>query len=214
MTPENKSMAFVGGMTAIFLLGALLLALRLFWPLLDLMNQYNGLITAGFTVPVALATVALFKIAKQQELATRVHERAYLSGGGPCFMNDGSNGKISYLTIENYGRTPAFLKRVDWGLCPKDYFRTDLPVSELLDRNLFPTGVVETRPYENIYPPEMPTQPFDEVSFPTVKEEGTILFGRYVYRDVFNTEHFITFKLELVPDGGSKPLTGCYSDWS
>jgi hypothetical protein len=134
-------------------------------------------------------------------------ERAYIFGGGPYGK---PTDTIWYGAIENDGRTPGFLKRVDWGLCDEEAFRkVDVPVNQIIERGLLVTTKIEI---EDVYPPSPSKgQPYKEIEFPRAPNIGKIFFGRFIYDDVFGKERrYSTFKLKLDKERGSIPLPGCY----
>jgi hypothetical protein len=166
---------------------------------------------AIFTGLLVIVTGGLINTAYRQETMARIHERAYIFGGGPCQTNVAN---IGTMTIQNYGRTPAFVEKVEWGLCDEDKFLKDISVSAMIDRGLLPSGTVETVKVEGIWPPNAVPQPFSskiKIIYP--QSVGKIFFGRFDYRDVFGDRHHSTFKLKLEADGPT-PLDGCHSDWS
>ncbi len=138
-------------------------------------------------------------------------ERAYIFGGGPA---SGSDPKYVHGAIENDGRTPGFLKRVDWGICDEAIFPKDVPVSRIIEHGLLPKEAIEKIEIEDVYPPTPKGQPYYRIKFEFLPNIGKIFFGRFVYHDVFGKKHYSTFKLKLHKERGSDPLPGCYSDWS
>jgi hypothetical protein len=177
-----------------------------------------GLVTIG--VVQILIFIAQLIFIWRQEIATRVHERAYMIGGGPLPSTQ-TVGNIQfdttekYMTIENWGRTPGFVTKVQWGLCPGDDFPANTSISEAIKTNLFPAGVLQNVEFsENIYPPGSGALIYRHVFFNTNANVGKIFFGRIVYKDVFKVPHHSTFKL-LITENISEPLEGSYSeDWS
>lgn len=138
-------------------------------------------------------------------------ERAYIFGGGP-----GGNPSDEYVygTIENDGRTPGFLKRVDWGICDETAFPKTGSVSKIIDEDLLPKGTVKKIEIEDVYPPTPKSQLYRQIGFERTPNIGKIFFGRFVYHDVFGKCRYSTFKLKLDKKHGSIPLPGSYSDWS
>lgn len=170
----------------------------------------------GFTGVLAVSTIGLWVatswVGFRQERMARVHERAYISGGGP-FQAAGKPRGWGTVTIENYGRTPAVFKSLEWGTCPEAIFPVEMKVSEILDRNLLPIGIVQIFDIEGIYPSNMePRILTPKIAFDLSKCQGHIFFGRYKYTDVFHDLHFSTFKLRITA-AGSDALEGSYSDW-
>jgi hypothetical protein len=174
-------------------------------------------IVTGFLVVI---TGGLVWIGYRQETMARTHERAYISGGGPMRVVDAHQNPVrpdeGWITIENYGRTPAVIKRFEWGFCDKSIFPKNLTLSEIIDRNLLPQGTVQVYEREDVIPPHMPFRQFSGPgSFSLSQQNGKIFFGRYIYQDVFHDTHYSTFVLELGPGiGESSSPPGGYSDWN
>jgi hypothetical protein len=165
---------------------------------------------AVFTGLLAFVTAGLVYVVYVQEANAQVHERAYIFGGGPANVGDPI---YMYGTIDNYGKTPGFLKRVDWGIYDEDNFPKDVPVSNIIEYGLLPKGTVRPIEIEDVYPPSIKGQPYLRIKFIHGQNIGRIFFGRFNYHDVFGKNHYSTFKLKLTREG-SDPLPGCYSDWS
>jgi hypothetical protein len=145
-------------------------------------------------------------------------ERAYLFGGGPGRLRDQQGVPVpdkGWVSVGNYGRTPAVLTRVEWGFCGEIEFPTNRPVSQLLDRNLLPDGTVHSLQKDDVYRPGANPSLIEGTDFHIAENVGKIFFGRLTYRILFDdAEHFSTFKLKIGPNGQSSGLPGCYSDWS
>jgi hypothetical protein len=120
-----------------------------------------------------------------------------------------------WVSVGNYGRTPAVLTRIEWGFCDEIEFPTNRPVSQLLDRNLLPAGTVNSLQKDDVYRPGGNPSLIEGTDFHLAENVGKIFFGRLTYRILFDDdEHFSTFKLRIDPNGQSSGLPGCYSDWS
>jgi hypothetical protein len=133
---------------------------------------------AVFTAVLAVSTIGLWVVTwrsgSRQERMSRTHERAYISGGGP-FPAPGKPPGYGTVTIENYGRTPAVIKTVEWGVCPETIFPTKMKVSEILDRNLLPAGIINIYKIEGIYPANMPPRVLTpHIAFDVSKHQGHI----------------------------------------
>jgi hypothetical protein len=172
---------------------------------------------AAYTIILARATKALTSLARQQERTSRTHERAYMIGGGPARLpSDGViTTDLGVMTIENWGKTPGFVTKVQWGICSTKDFPNNTSVSKAIDDNLLPEGTVQNVPFaEQVYPPSSVALPYRMVSFDLTNSLAKIFFGRIIYRDVFKDLHHSTFKL-IVTNNVSVPLEGSYSeDWS
>jgi hypothetical protein len=175
-------------------------------------------ISTGLLVGV---TGLLGYTAYRQETMARLHERAYISGGGPLRLIDKKTGDYikpdeGWITIENYGRTQAILKKFEWGFCDKKIFPKDRAVSEIIDYGLIPKELIHVIVKEDVHPPNTTFRQYRSPGpFSLSEQNGKIFFGRYTYLDVFHDEHYSTFVLELGPDiGESSSPPGGYSDWN
>ena len=199
-------------------------------PINERLAAWSTAALVAVTAALAFFTYFLWGATKdlveRTDKTSRTHERAYIFGGGPMQRtrpNMRSDGvvypvamdapEIMCMTIQNYGRSTGFVKKVQWGLCSADQFPLDVPVSELIAKNLLPSGVVQTADrVDDIYPPTgMTVMPYRHVLFNHTKNVGKIFFGRIDFEDTFGAPHYSTFKLLLTKDG-SDPLLGCYSD--
>ena len=114
------------------------------------------------------------------------------------------------MALINFGKTPAYSTKVEWGLCPRDDFDTAVPVSKLLDapsfdrwRKLYMRGTVTI---QDIFSPN-PETPLHYRHIEISEEErqekiGWVFFGRITYKDVFKDEHFTTFSYHLIEEHG------------
>ncbi len=169
------------------------------------------LVTGG----LVLVTGGLVVVGYRQETMARTHERAYVFGGGPVqVMKRGVVvPDLGTMSIENYGRTPATVGKIEWGLCDESKFPKDIPVSRIIEGNLLPDGIIQILSVQNVLPPNMPPMIFtDKIEFSHSENLGKIFFGRFNYKDVFGDEHYSTFKLRLT-ETGSEGLEGRYTDW-
>jgi len=158
-------------------------------------------------------------------------ERAYVFGGGPFgptkprWVEALKNGTVyreakhfkdpRRMTIYNYGRTAAFITRVEYGFC--DELPEGMRVSKAMDSGALKYCIVPSP--SNVFPPagtgEAAYFLYRHVEFDRSDYEGKIFFGRIWYRDIFKCEHFSTFSLRLTKDGHSDPVGVSYSDdWS
>jgi len=112
------------------------------------------------------------------------------------------------MAIINFGKTAAYSTKVEWGFCPRDEFRTDIPVSTLLDapdhanwRSIHMAGEVTI---QDIFSPNaddpLHYRHIEISDEERVKYLGWVFFGRIAYKDVFKDEHFTTFSYHLIAD--------------
>jgi hypothetical protein len=185
---------------------------------------------ALFTCVLAASTIALWFSTNKLWQATRIAsehipniERGYIVGGGPTRRTD-RDGKllddpdVGWVSIGNYGKTPAILKRVEWGFCDENFFPKERPVSEILNKKLLPKDVIDAircQDREDVLKSEDPPRPVADSKFSIKENDGKIFFGRFTYAILFDrNEHFSTFKLKLGPGAKSVGLPGSYTDWS
>jgi hypothetical protein len=176
---------------------------------------------AIFTCLLAFVTAGIVWTAYRQETMARTHERAYISGGGPLRVIDPRTGDPidpdeGWITIENYGRTQAIIKRFEWGFCDEKIFPKDRTISEIIDRGLIPKHLIQVIEKEDVHPPNTPFRQYPAPGpFSLSQHNGKIFFGRYTYLDVFHDAHYSTFALKLGPIiGDSSAIPGGYSDWN
>jgi hypothetical protein len=187
-------------------------------------------IIAIFTIILAISTSLLWCFTRAAAYAAKAAadhiprvERAYVFGGGPIQRCD-ADGKpldppeLGWVSVGNYGKTPAILKKVEWGFCDEDVFPTDRPVSEILNRRLLPKEMreaIKTQPREDVLRAGDGPKPVPESAFSFLEHSGRIFFGRFTYSVLFDDqEHFSTFKLKLGSPAGSVGLPGSYTDWN
>jgi hypothetical protein len=174
---------------------------------------------AIFTCLLVIVTFLLVYTAYRQETMARTHERAYISGGGPMRAPDPRTGVVNldegWVTIENYGRTQAIIKKFEWGFCDEKIFPKNRKVSEIIDYGLIPKNLIQSIEKEDVHPPNTTFRQYAAPGpFSLSKEHGKIFFGRYTYLDVFHDLHYSTFALKLGPGiGESYAIPGGYSDW-
>lgn len=185
--------------------------------------KYSEWLVAVFTGLLAIITGWLVyytrklwgstkELVERSDVTSRTHERAYLFGDlQPTWHPH------AVMICKNDGRTLAFIKSVQWGICAEAEFPEKLQVSEIIDGNS-PAGTCVNR----ISCDEL-IRANGQISLWQVQIEclgnvGRIFFGRVCYEDVFKTSHYTTFKfrLAILQPGSTKgePLEGCYADWT
>lgn len=167
---------------------------------------------ALFTGLLTLVTFLLVRNGVKQEKMARMHERAYITGGGPTNIEPDANGNDRMMVIHNSGRTPGFVTHVKYGFCPPERF-PKASISKIISKNMLPDIVRTVENADNIFPPTTEHRRYRHVRYNARTEEGKIFFGKIWFKDVFGDKHYSTFKL-LLNNGGSHPLPGGYSeDW-
>ena len=163
----------------------------------DFLNANGTAVIAAFAVVLALSTVLLWSSTRNAAHAARAAadqiprvERAYIFGGGPGRLRDQQGVPVpdkGWVSVGNYGRTPAVLTRVEWGFCDEIEFPTKRPVSQLLDRNLLPEGTVNSLQKDDVYRPGANPSLIEGTDFHLAENVGMIFFGRLTYRVLFDT---------------------------
>jgi hypothetical protein len=191
----------------------------------EFVDENGEAITATFTVVLAVSTILLWFSTRDAAYAARAAadhiprvERGYIIGGGPWRRRDEEGviiPDIGWVSVGNYGKTPAVLKKVEWGFCNENIFPKDQPVSQLLNEKLLPAELIQSIQKEDVIRSGEPPRSLDRTEFVLSENVGKIFFGRFTYAIFFDdVEHFSTFKLKLGPDGESTGLPGSYSDWN
>jgi hypothetical protein len=189
-------------------------------------HENHGPIVAVFTIVLAFSTILLWLSTRNAALAAKTAaehiplvERGYIIGGGPWPTDDPDYGAVS---LGNYGKTPAILKKVEWAFCDKSIFPENGVVSKLLAnkrfRKLLESKRISVKTLEkedNIRPGAGPGA-WVGTKFKFSDAAGKIFFGKFTYSILFDSdEHFSTFKLQMSADGrDSVGLPGSYSDWN
>jgi hypothetical protein len=156
-------------------------------------------------------------------------ERAYIVCGGPFGkpkrpIEDYHRGfhKASDFTepwrmaLHNFGKTPAYITDVTWGISPYAAFWETVKVEDVIARraSLLPQdaefGQSNT---DEAIAPDIAGIPYRHVTFPKdrIAYINWVFYGRVRYKDVFGDDHSSYFKLRLTEEH-SDPLPGCHSD--
>src|SRR5262245_53016606 len=143
--------------------------------------------TAVFTGVLALSTIGLWLSTRRLWRVTRVAaehipnvERAYVSGGAR-WMDGATQLRI---TINNYGKTPAFV-----GTVIIDTVEAGRPVPQkpvYAEKGVFAGYVVK---------PDVTLETSLTCKCPA---DGRLVYGRIYYRDIFNKYHSIGFALSAL----------------
>jgi hypothetical protein len=178
-------------------------------------------------------TSDLHEMAQTQERTFRKQERAYLVGGGPYgaprfelnprqvhqakhFPVSGHFTDRKRMTIQNYGKTPAFVTSIEWGFSKETRLFERVRVSVILEvddlREWFEVRKVE-HPHDVYTTTGRGTVSTRHVEFSRKERDGQIFFGRIRYKDVFKEEHYSTFALLLGPDHSDSVGRSYADDW-
>jgi hypothetical protein len=178
-----------------------LVFIPLVWSI-DHLEAVSTLVTGIATGVIALLTKRLWQISRDDLNQARLLERAYLwPGPGHTEVLQPGRRRIN-ITVHNTGKTTGIITDVFYLLSTQAEF-----------------DVGGTRNWkhlqrENVIPPEMGGQMmFTGASVELIGKEPKILHGYIVYSDVFKKIHRCPWKHQVLPDGNSDPLEGCYSEW-
>jgi hypothetical protein len=164
-------------------------------------NDHNGALSALATLVVAAFTFTLWLIASSQLRHAREVDRAYVSGGGPGNPPDGP----FYLTINNYGGTPATLIEYAVEFCELGA----IPSSpKYLDG-----GYKRTRG-GGIYPPGAHGWLVAEIPYAEKQLREPVVYGRFWYEDVWKKQHYHSFILTLAPRSLPTNISPAYTEWT
>jgi hypothetical protein len=176
----------------------------------------GGLVgAAGALLAAWFAWHAIMAQIESDRAIARIAERAYVTGGPGARINDENKNQIGIIsTGMNTGKTPAFTKRVYWGVCKKD---------DWLDvgKNWPHVGEAKCAVWEEVLPPQM--NPSDRYliacTATLVPNDGKdyVCYGTIVYTTVFGVEVTTSWKHSIVREGGelmTEALPGGYSsEW-
>jgi hypothetical protein len=164
--------------------------LEIFWSIWTFLFGDPHRTTATFTVVLGFSTVFLWLSTRKLWRITRIAaehiphvERAYVSGGTP--WTDASLTELC-LTINNYGKTPAFVGTVIIGMIEAGTPMPEKPV--YAGKGEFAGAVVKPDVTLRFFPITRPCAP-----------DGRVVYGRIYYRDIFNKCHSSGFALRALP---------------
>jgi hypothetical protein len=153
--------------------------LEIFWSIWAFLFSSPERTTATFTAVLGLSTIGLWLSTRKLWRVTRIAaehiqhvERAYVSGGAP--WTDDSLTELC-LTINNYGKTPAFVGTVIIGMIEAGTPVPEKPV--YAGKGEFAGAVVK---------PDVTLRSF-LITRPCVPD-GRVVYGRIYYRDIFNIQ--------------------------
>jgi hypothetical protein len=158
-------------------------------------------VTAAFTAVLAISTIALWRSTRNLWQVTRIAaehiphvERAYVSGGTP-WTDEGTTQFC--VTINNYGKTPAFVGRVII-----EMIEAGRPVPQT------PVYAGEGKFVGYVVKPDV-TLRSNLLIFPC-PADGRLIYGRIYYRDIFNKCHSSGFALRALPGMPAAQVPNAY----
>jgi hypothetical protein len=172
---------------------------------------------AGALFAAWIAWRAIMAQIESDRVIARIAERAYVTGGpGARLIDEGTKKHTGIMsTGMNTGKTPAFTKRVSWGVCKKE----DWPE---VGRNWPHVNDAKSEIWEEVLPPQMdPTHHLYSIpctATPIADDDiEYVCYGTIVYTTVFGDEITTAWKHSLVRRGDlwhSEALPGGYSsEW-
>ncbi|GEP54172.1 hypothetical protein [Reyranella soli] len=124
--------------------------------------------------------------------------RAYLTGGGDVE----EQGTIFRVEVANYGKTPAYLNTFEVGFAPSD--------AEVQKAR---TIAYDWKEFEDRIAPGGPKDRTVIARVPVEPPGAKVVFGTFVYKDVWRKEHRFRFVLEIVKDGSrTRPIVAHVHD--
>jgi hypothetical protein len=158
---------------------------------------------ALFTGLLSFTTFLLVIVTRRTYIHFGIIERAYISGGG--WLDSGNHPAQFVLTIENNGKTPAYLYGYALFICDRNslpsepnYLRPEFPMTKYVDR-ISPGGIFK---------------PITRRTSQTVP--NPIAYGRFWYKDIWGKKHFFSFILPIRhPDDHSlvSDVSETYTAW-
>ncbi|MGB7542789.1 MAG: hypothetical protein WBM28_12335 [Burkholderiales bacterium] len=161
--------------------------------------------------PVALFTAVLSYFVylqllwiARQEWWMRVHERAYVYAYPRYFKNEQTDrgddliensmllGRKVHFVVDNFGRTPAIVRNVEWKLCTK---------SQLLQEPEYGNGKLI---FLMLHPGEkLKRTKADLIDYRIDWTEPHFIYGRVIYEDVFHRIRKSGFLFEIKKGAGT-----------
>jgi hypothetical protein len=177
---------------------------------------FSTSLVAIFTGAMVVATVALCIVTRGLRRSSEIMERAYVSGGGyfPHVTRSvghstrQSRANSFQLTVDNYGKTPAHVSRVEIGysrspgnLRKRPVYPHKLPLGAVVrpgERGLF----TDTRLHRSL----------------DIGDENTVVFGKFYYETIMRDgEKYSGFVLRITPERVVLPVEKApraYTDWT
>ncbi len=142
------------------------------------------------------------------EKSNRMLERAYVAAGPGARRWAAGNGNQPEdrrveigiaITAGNYGKTPAYLEKVYWGVCEKSAW----PVIEALWPHV--EEIANQSTWSEVLPPSARRSELSTKSdtFSELDHANTyVSFGKLVYSDIFQRRHWCAWKYDVVSVSG------------
>jgi hypothetical protein len=202
------------GFFTFLLVGVGAFQVGLFWVQLRLIRK-----SLGPAEQAAKAAQDAAEAAKINAEAIMRSERAYVTGGpGHRRQHTEKSGKLYdthiVFTGMNTGKTPAFTKKIDWGVCKE----ADWPV---IGKNWPAVETSKSETWEDVLQPLMRREDIVSARFTAsfVEPDGGpwVCWGRIFYRDIFGNDYETAWKHRVIRKDGlleTEALPGSYSaEW-
>ena len=165
-----------------------------------LVGAVGALLAAWFAWHAIMAQIesnraSIMEQVESDRAIARVAERAYVTGGPGARMGDENNHTGIMSTGMNTGKTPAFPKKVYWGICNKDDWVD-------VGKNWPQVEEATCQVWEEVLPPQM--TPGDrypiECTATPIPDDGKdyVCYGTIVYTTVFGDEFTTSWKHSVV----------------
>ena len=171
---KNENQSFYRILVEIFIAPVVYLWRDFFKP--EIVTTLATVAIAIYTYILAVATKALTTLASNQEQTSKIHERAYGFGGPGPIRRQRPEGVLIRIEFGNHGRTPAFLREVEWSVLPEK----SLPQIPVYQKRLANRMTVSPGTREN-------TEASYICEFDWVDRHA--LCVRFTYEDVFGVTH-------------------------
>jgi hypothetical protein len=188
-------------------------------PLAERRVAYATVALSAFTFLLTIFTALLWgsteRLVKQTESVAKQQERAYLICGGVfgvpkprmALRLSRSEAQLALrpkatdfegpwrMVIRNYGRTPGFVRKIEWGLCPKGKFIEDKSISQIIREGLLADWMGKTIEIKEVIPPsDTERWLYRHIEFEE-RTVNTVFFGKMFYEDIFHEAHHSTWAI-------------------
>jgi hypothetical protein len=173
-------------------------------------------LVAIFTAAMVFAMIALCFATSGLRRSSEIMERAYVSGGGYFPRVTRSVGHSTrqsradsfQLTVDNYGKTPAHVNRVEIGYSRSPGKLGEIPVYP----HIFPLGAVVPPGKEGLTTDVKLHRSLD------IRDNNTVVFGRFYYETIMRDgEKYSGFILRITDERVVLPVDDApraYTDWT
>jgi hypothetical protein len=185
--------------------------------IVDLIDARHDFVTAAATVIIAWFTGTIWLINRRQLRHSRKTERAYVSGGiatqfeatgewrpmsGGAGMRQVTEPRWVAVTVDNHGKTPAFISEIAVAICPRDKIplvpRYD-GIRRLIAISVSP-GVIGL---------------LTQIQLEFADVDGQAVYGRVYYDDIFGASHSSGFIRQMrgTVKGDAIEAPSSYTEW-